>query len=206
MSDGEYCCLMFISEENLKEKICKIEEDVSTDSESIVLTNNNYNKTCIDSQMSDNSLSSFSDSEFEDNIPLARLAKVYQREEADSYSDNFSDYESSGSEYQLTKNEKKILEESLSESDSDASIENLPICNYVTHNKGKMRCPERKKQAKHVLHNKKGKSRTNILKSTVFEHNTVEGDTGPVGVQMNIGLVGIEKGDGLVGVQGVLVK
>ena len=85
------------------------------------------------------------DSEFEDNIPLARLAKVCQNEEADSYSDTFSDYESSGSEYQLTTNEKEILEESLSESDSDASISNLPICNYVTHNKGKMRCPERKK-------------------------------------------------------------
>ena len=86
-----------------------------------------------------------SDSEFEDIIPLARIAKVCQNEEADSYSDTFSDYESSGSEYQLTTNEKKILEESLSESDYDASISNLPICNYVTHNKGKMRCPERKK-------------------------------------------------------------
>jgi len=70
-----------------------------------------------------------SDSEFEDIIPLARIAKVCQNEEADSYSDNFSDYEGSGSEYQLTTNEKEILEESLSESDSDAGISNLPICN-----------------------------------------------------------------------------
>ena len=52
------------------------------------------------------------------------------------------------------------------------------------------------------MHNKKGKPRTNVLKSTVFEHNTVEGDTGPVGIQVDIGLVGIETGDGLVGVHG----
>ena len=59
------------------------------------VTTCNHNNTCIDSQMSD---SNQSDSEFEDIIPLARLAQVCQHEEADSYIDNFSEYESSESE------------------------------------------------------------------------------------------------------------
>ena len=75
------------------------------------VTTCNHNNTCIDSQMSDSSLSNQNDSEFEDIIPLARLAKVCQLEEADSYSDNFSEYESSESEYQLTKKGKPNLEE-----------------------------------------------------------------------------------------------
>ena len=40
------------------------------------------------------------------------------------------------------------------------------------------------------------------MKSTVFEHDTVEGDTDPVGVQMDIGQVGKERGGGSVGETG----
>lgn len=113
ISEGEYTCQTFINQENLREKLRYLEEENFTDGSGSLSSSLPLSDV----------LSTFSEcSDFEDNIPLSELRKFThnQCDSTESASDSLSEIHRSDSDFVLSADENKIMEDNFSTTDSDS--------------------------------------------------------------------------------------